>query len=93
MVDDDPNIRKLMSRVLERSGYEAVPAKDGNDALDILDKKQVDLIVLDIMMPGKDGFTLTEEIRSAGMNIRTYGYCQGGCCGKKRAFIWHDAIW
>jgi DNA-binding response OmpR family regulator len=88
VVDDDPNIRKLMSRVLERSGYEAVPAKDGNDALDILDKKQVDLIVLDIMMPGKDGFTLTEEIRSAGMNIPILMVtAKEAAADKKRGFI------
>ncbi len=69
VVDDDPNIRKLMSKVLERSGYEPVPAKDAGEALELLDKKHIDLIVLDIMMPGKDGFALTEELRSAGMSL------------------------
>jgi DNA-binding response OmpR family regulator len=69
VVDDDPNIRKLMSKVLERSGYEPVPARDAEEALELLDKKHIDLIVLDIMMPGKDGFLLTEELRSAGLSL------------------------
>ena len=64
VVEDDRNTRKLMEAVLEQHGYEPVPAADGIEALDILDRKHVDLVLLDIMMPRMDGYEFTEIIRS-----------------------------
>ncbi len=64
VVEDDKNTRKLMETVLSQNGYEPVPACDGVEALDILDKKHIDLILLDIMMPRMDGYEFTEIIRS-----------------------------
>ena len=69
IVEDDANQRKLMSAVLEQYGYSVIQATDGIDALDQLDKKHVDLMILDIMMPRMDGFELTETIRQSGCNI------------------------
>ena len=67
MVEDDVNTRKLMQAVLSQNGYEPVPAADGVEALDILDKKHIDLILLDIMMPRMDGYEFTEIIRGNQM--------------------------
>ena len=64
IVEDDANQRKLMGAVLEQYGYNVIQAFDGVDALDQLDKKHVDLIILDIMMPRMDGFELTETLRN-----------------------------
>lgn len=64
VVEDDPNTRKLMEAVLSQHGYEPVSACDGIEALDMLDKKHVDLILLDIMMPRMDGYEFTEIIRN-----------------------------
>ena len=69
IVEDDSNQRKLMSTVLEQYGYNVIQAFDGIDALDQLDKKHIDLIILDIMMPRMDGFEFTETIRQGGSNI------------------------
>ncbi len=69
VAEDDPNTRKLMKTVLEQSGYEVVLAKDGLEALELLDKVHVDLIVLDIMMPRMDGYEFTETLRSGGWNL------------------------
>ena len=69
IVEDDVNQRKLMATVLEQYGYEVLLASDGVDALDVMDKKHVDLIILDIMMPRMDGFELTETLRQSGCNI------------------------
>ena len=66
VVEDDTNSRRLMCTVLEQYGYNAVPAIDGIDALDVLDKKHIDLIILDIMMPRMDGFEFTDTLRKAG---------------------------
>ena len=69
IVEDDANQRKLMSTALEQYGYNVFQACDGIDALDQLDKKHVDLMILDIMMPRMDGFELTETLRQSGCNI------------------------
>ena len=67
VVEDYVNTRKLMQAVLSQNGYEPVPAADGVEALDILDKKHIDLILLDIMMPRMDGYEFTEIIRGNQM--------------------------
>ena len=69
IVEDDANQRKLMQTVLEQYGYNVIIACDGVDALDQLDKKHIDLIILDIMMPRMDGFEFTSTLRQSGCNI------------------------
>ena len=69
IVEDDANQRKLMQAVLEQYGYNVIQAIDGIDALEQLDKKHVDLMILDIMMPRMDGFELTDTLRQSGCNI------------------------
>jgi DNA-binding response OmpR family regulator len=69
IVEDDVNQRKLMSAVLEQYGYTVICADNGLNALEQLDKKHVDLIILDIMMPKMDGFEFTEALRQSGCNI------------------------
>lgn len=69
VVEDNANMRKLMQAVLSQNGYEPILACDGVEALEILDRKHVDLIVLDIMMPRMDGYEFTETLRSSGCEI------------------------
>lgn len=69
IVEDDASQRKLMGAVLEQYGYVVTHATDGIDALEQLDRKHIDLIILDIMMPRMDGFELTETLRQSGCNI------------------------
>ena len=69
VVEDDANARKLMEAVLRQHGYEPIPARDGIEALEVLDRKHVDLIVLDIMMPRMDGYEFTETLRSSGCEL------------------------
>ena len=66
VVEDDTNARKLMKAVLERAEYCVTTAVNGEDALQALDAQHIDLIVLDIMMPGMDGYALTGDLRAAG---------------------------
>lgn len=65
VVEDDMNTRKLMCAVLKQNGFEALQAEDGMQALDIMDKEHIDLVVLDLMMPNMDGYELTRELRMA----------------------------
>ena len=69
VVEDNDNTRKLMQAVLSQNGYEPIPARDGLEALEVLDRKHVDLIVLDIMMPRMDGYEFTETLRASGCEI------------------------
>lgn len=69
VVEDDKNLQKLMMAVLKQNGYNALSAKDGLEALDILDKSHVDLIISDIMMPNLDGYELTNVLRQSNYNL------------------------
>ncbi|MDO5768901.1 MAG: Hpt domain-containing protein [Psychrobacter sp.] len=63
VVDDSVTVRKVTSRFLERQGLEAVVAKDGVDAIEILQELTPDLILLDIEMPRMDGFEVATQVR------------------------------
>ena len=69
VVEDNADMRELFCTVLSDNGYQCLSAADGLEALEIMDKEYVDLIVADIMMPGMDGYELTKEIRAAKMDI------------------------
>lgn len=63
VVDDDKDIRNMIKIYLQNDNYSVVLAKDGREALKILEKTKVDLVVLDIMMPGMDGMETCMKIR------------------------------
>lgn len=63
VVDDDKHTRMLLSAILENANYTVTTANNGQEALEILDKEHIDLIVLDIMMPGMDGYEFTRVVR------------------------------
>ena len=69
VVDDDKNTRLFLKAVLEDAGYKVTTAKNGIDALDVIDKNHIDLIVLDIMMPKMDGYELTRSLREANNSL------------------------
>ena len=69
LVDDDKNIRKLYKAVLESDGYNVLTAQNGEEALDIMDRECVDLVVLDIMMPKMDGYEFTRTLREVNNNL------------------------
>ena len=69
VVEDDTALNRLFCKVLEKNGYNPLPAYDGIEALEVLDTQYVDLIICDIMMPRMDGFQLTREIRAAQMTL------------------------
>ncbi|MGL5514194.1 MAG: response regulator transcription factor [Sporomusa sp.] len=71
VVDDNDSIRKLIVTYLERDGYKTFSAANGLEALDVLEREHIDLMVADIMMPNMDGYELTEDLRGANYNIPT----------------------
>lgn len=69
VVDDEFNILELLATSLRFAGFEVVTAGNGREAIEKAEQEQPDLIVLDVMMPGMDGFDVTRRLREGG---RTY---------------------
>lgn len=66
VVDDEPNIRDLLATSLRFAGFEVLTAATGNEAIREATENQPDLIVLDVMLPDMDGFTVTRRLRDRG---------------------------
>ena len=64
VVDDEPDILEILSFNLQKEGYEVITAKDGNDAIQKAKQHEPDLIILDIMMPGKSGIEVCKILRA-----------------------------
>lgn len=65
-VDDETDIRMIVESLLKSGGYEVDTACDGEDAIMKYNRNKYDLVVLDIMMPKRDGYEVLKEIRSRG---------------------------
>lgn len=64
VVDDDPNILELVRITLSAASYTVMKAKNGREALELMEQEVPDLAVVDVMMPEMDGYTLTKKLRS-----------------------------
>ena len=69
MVDDDKNTRMYFEALLASNGYTVTVAKNGEEALSLMDKEHIDLVVLDIMMPKMDGYEFTRTLRESDDNL------------------------
>ena len=69
VVDDEPNIRELLATSLRFAGFEVHAAADGASALRLVRQVDPDLVVLDVMLPDMDGFTLTRRLREKGQHV------------------------
>ena len=70
VVDNEPDIVDLTRTVLEIGGYKVIPAYSGEECLNILDKNKVDLILLDIMMPGMSGWDVFNRVKKKYSKIK-----------------------
>lgn len=69
VAEDDSNTRKLMEAVLREHGFNPLTAENGIEALKLLDRHHIDLVLLDIMMPGMDGYELTKQLRATDYTL------------------------
>ena len=69
VVEDDNELNQLFCRTLNRNGYVALGAFDAAQALVMLEKEAIDLIISDVMMPGMDGFEFVKQLRDAKMTL------------------------
>jgi DNA-binding response OmpR family regulator len=64
VVDDDPNAVDILTRMLTKEGFKALPAHSGAEALDVVARQPVDVILLDVMMPEMDGFQVCAKLQA-----------------------------
>lgn len=69
VVDDDPELRELLAAYLNKHGYDALLAENANDLESLIARFAPDLVVLDRMMPGRDGLTACRDLRSGGEDV------------------------
>lgn len=69
VADDDKNTRRLMQALLQAEGYEVTTAENGAEALEVIERETVDLVVLDIMMPEMDGYEFTRTVRETNAEL------------------------
>ena len=69
VVDDEPSIRELLSASLKFAGFEVFVAQDGAEALRLAEQHKPDLVVLDVMLPDIDGFSVTRRLRERGREM------------------------
>ncbi|HEY7492027.1 MAG TPA: response regulator [Candidatus Tectomicrobia bacterium] len=81
IIDDDDQIRRMLCQALEQAGYEAVEARDGQEGLEHFRATPIDLIITDILMPGKEGLETIMELRRAVPGIKIIAISGGGQTG------------
>lgn len=78
IVDDDPTIRLIAGEMLRHEDYAVVEASDGDEALGVVAILPVDLVVLDMLMPNKDGLETISELKASHPEVRILAISSGG---------------
>lgn len=78
VIDDEPHIRELLQIVLEGAGFEVAVAKDGNEGIKLYRKIQPDLVITDLIMPGKEGIETIREIKAENPAAKIIAVSGGG---------------
>src|SRR5919108_2919694 len=81
IIDDDDQIRRMLCQALEQAGYEAVEARDGQEGLEHYRAAPTDLIITDILMPGKEGLETIMELRREVPGVKIIAISGGGQTG------------
>ena len=81
IVDDDPTVRLIAAELLRQENHVIVEARDGDEALRVIGSLAVDLVVLDILMPNKDGLETIVELRRTQPDVRILAISSGGRVG------------
>ena len=70
VIDDDPELHELIGFALKKEGYKVFDARDAFEGLDIIEKHEIDLVLLDVMMPKMDGLEMLSRLRAYNTNLR-----------------------
>jgi DNA-binding response OmpR family regulator len=80
LVDDDGAVRASLRRLVRYAGYDVQEARNGNEAITLLSQTPVDLAIIDILMPSRDGLETIKEIRTRWPAVRIIAISGGGFC-------------
>ena len=78
VIDDDDEIRRLIVRVMESAAHEVLEARDGAEGLKCITNQDVDVVITDIFMPGRDGLEILREIRKNHPHMHVIAMSGGG---------------
>lgn len=81
IADDDPTLRAIGAELLSGEGYRVLEAADGDEALQLIEAEPVDLLILDMLMPNKDGLETIMELRRRDSAVRILAISSGGSMG------------
>ena len=81
VIDDDENIRLLLRAILEPEGYQVVEAPDGDKGVKAYQKNPTDLVITDLIMPGKEGIETIRDLRREFPNVKIIAVSGGGRIG------------
>ena len=98
IVDDDKSLRDLLSSVLRERGHEVATAGEGNEALELMAQRCFEMVISDIIMPGKEGIETIREIRGLYPDVQVIAMSAGGSVGNAQILEYarmigaHDSI-
>lgn len=78
LVDDDDDFRTMLSKSLTHFGHSVVEARDGSEGLDIFEKQKADVVIIDLIMPGKEGLETIKEFRRNHPEVKIIAVSGGG---------------
>ena len=78
VIDDDEQVRTMIKLTLEKAGFDVSEACDGNEAVAVYDPQECDLVITDIVMPGKEGIETIMELKGINPNARIIAISGGG---------------
>jgi CheY-like chemotaxis protein len=78
IADDDPTLRAIGAELLSGEGYRVLEAADGDEALQVIEAEPIDLLILDMLMPNKDGLETIMELRRRDSAVRILAISGGG---------------
>ena len=78
LIDDDTSFRTSLKKLLEREGYEVTEGVDGHEGFALIQKSHYDVVILDILMPNKDGIELINDLRRIQSKIKIIAISGGG---------------
>jgi len=81
IIDDEDQVRKLTRQILELEGYSVLEAGDGDSGIAMVGQNEIDLIITDIIMPGKEGIETIFELRKATPEVKIIAISGGGRMG------------
>lgn len=88
VIDDDPNITRVIELKLRTGGYEVVTAANGKEGLNLIKSKQPDVVIIDIILPEKEGIEVIMELRRHFPNVKIIAISGGGRIGPEEYLSW-----